>query len=104
MLNVALELRKDVYEFALENLRESDRTRSIAQQTVRRHDIPLRPALDYRGLTQVCRELRKEFHPLYLGAKVICVSIKHVLGYLQTYYPTEIPGRVFRRHRKAKLS
>ena len=65
----------------------------MKQQTVRRHDVPLRPSLDYRGLAQVCREIRREFQALYRATKVVCVSIKDVLDYLQAVYPAHNPSR-----------
>jgi hypothetical protein len=76
-----------VYEYAVENVRESNQCRSIAQRTMRHYEVPINSALDYRGLTQVCQEIRKEFRLLYLAAKVVGVSINHVLDYLRTYYP-----------------
>jgi hypothetical protein len=60
---------------------------------MRRQGIPKQPTLDYRGLTQVGQEIRKEFRLSYLAVKIVGVSINHVLDYLQTYYPLVDTGK-----------
>jgi hypothetical protein len=53
-----------------------------------RYQVPRHSALDWRGLTQTCQIIRKEFRASYLAAKSVAVSITHVLDYLNAYYPT----------------
>jgi hypothetical protein len=57
-----------------------------------RHEVPRHSALDWRGLTQACQVIRKEFRASYLAAKSVAVSITHVLDYLNTYYPITNAG------------
>lgn len=45
----------------------------------------MHPAQDYRGLTQLCQQVRTEFRPLYMSRKRYHVATKDVRRYLNTY-------------------
>jgi hypothetical protein len=88
IIDSSTELRNHVYEYALDDLRDRSRYRTVDHRTMHRHEVPRHSALDWRGLTQACQVIRKEFRPSYLAAKSVAVSITHVLDYLNAYYPT----------------
>jgi hypothetical protein len=39
------------------------------------------------GLTQVCRQMRNEFRPIYLQKQEIGMDLTEIVQYLQTFYP-----------------
>jgi hypothetical protein len=39
------------------------------------------------GLTQVCRQVRDEFRPVYLQKQEIGMDLSEIVQYLQTFYP-----------------
>jgi hypothetical protein len=40
------------------------------------------------GLTQVCRQLRSEYRPIYMAKQEIGMDVTEIVDYLQTFYPT----------------
>jgi hypothetical protein len=67
-LRLPAELRNRIYEFAVQDLRDSEAKREGAKDfkfhVLRIYDTLMHPALVYRGFTQVCRQLPTEFRPL----------------------------------------
>lgn len=84
-----VELRNVVYEYAIDDIRADNATRSAAEKTLRLHEQPSRHVTDYRGLTQVNRELRLEFLSKYLLARTAYVALEHAHRYFEAYHPLE---------------
>lgn len=40
------------------------------------------------GLTQVCRQMRIEYRPIYMAKQEIGMDLTEIVDYLQTFYPT----------------
>ncbi|KAF1940988.1 hypothetical protein EJ02DRAFT_378609 [Clathrospora elynae] len=89
LLRLPAELRNRIYELVLEDLGDEQDHRQFPSvfHILRRYDIPMHPTQDYRGLTQVCCQLRSEFRPLYMDVKTVYVGVAQAHDYLQAYYP-----------------
>jgi hypothetical protein len=98
LLRLPAELRVRIYELVVQGLRDDQAKRHGTGDfhVLRRYDIPMHPAQDYRGLTQVCRQLLTEFRPLYGEAKAVYVSVFDAREYVNGYY-TEKP-KVYDAH------
>jgi hypothetical protein len=90
---MSAELRNRIYEFAVQDLRDDQAKRVTSDEfyVLRRCDTPMHPALDYRGFTQTCRQLRTEFRPLYVGAKTAYISACEAPDYVEAYFPGAEP-------------
>jgi hypothetical protein len=53
------------------------------------------------GLTQVCRQVRSEFRPLYLQQQEIGMDITKIVQYLETFYP-DGPAQLAQLHNGGK--
>ncbi|CAA9962697.1 hypothetical protein PTMSG1_06071 [Pyrenophora teres f. maculata] len=71
---------------------EHDEELSTANKTARGSAKPKGPSREtnrpFWGLTQVCQQLRKEFHPIYMSKQEIGMDLTEIVQYLKTFYPT----------------
>ncbi|KAH7130376.1 hypothetical protein B0J11DRAFT_566412 [Dendryphion nanum] len=88
------ELRNRVYDYCV-----STPQQALLQLLPRRHSLrscqsPEKISKQHRkftGLTQVCRQLRWEFRPLYMLAQEIGLDFTKINEYLNTFYPPGTP-------------
>ena len=40
------------------------------------------------GLTQVCRQLRQEYRPIYMAKQEIGIDITNIVNYMKAFYPS----------------
>ncbi|PZC90216.1 hypothetical protein A1F95_09712 [Pyrenophora tritici-repentis] len=71
---------------------EQDEEIPTAYKTTRGSAKPKGPSREtnrpFWGLTQVCQQLRKEFHPIYMSKQEIGMDLTEIVQYLKTFYPT----------------
>lgn len=98
---VATELRNRVYSFAFDNVSgqrilsyiDDNSSRSEANRHVY-YEVQewLQDGTDELGflhLTQVCRQIRAEYRPIYLSGKISAMRMagEHLVSYLDVFYP-----------------
>jgi hypothetical protein len=50
--------------------------------------IPRETNRPFWGLTQVCRQLREEYRPIYMANQEIGMDLTSIVSYIQAFYPT----------------
>lgn len=76
-------MRNKIYDYCIEVdpgvLKRSGQILFLKPKTVHR--------FDYLALTQVCKQRRAEFRPLYMKNTKILVSVEEVSWYLDVFFP-----------------
>jgi hypothetical protein len=105
LMNLPAELRNNIYDFALEEQHQAllahrprratlrprtrvDPTRRLFYGNARSRDNTRyrRDNRPYAGLTQVCRQLRSDFFPLYHEHQEIALNIRDMNKYVETFF------------------
>ncbi|KAI4644917.1 hypothetical protein J4E93_005715 [Alternaria ventricosa] len=77
--SVPTELRNKIYSFCID-------TDPVPLRL--RHDDPIKPVGGWRCFTQTCRQIRKEFHIIYMTETVFRLeSTYHYARYIRDFYP-----------------
>ncbi|KAI8931078.1 hypothetical protein NX059_012089 [Plenodomus lindquistii] len=77
LLDLPGELRNRIYDYCAE---------TITVSTTFCTSHPGHKA-EYRGLTQVCRQIRQEYHPIYMSGTTFEIDYKHISSYWNARYP-----------------
>jgi hypothetical protein len=85
-LDLAPELRNHIYNFATSTFK---RPVKLSHRPARTNDPQAQSVL---ALTQVCKQVRAEFQPLYMTAALIDIDLSDMEAFLSTFSPVTISG------------
>ncbi|KAI4636340.1 hypothetical protein J4E83_001294 [Alternaria metachromatica] len=93
-LELPAEIRNRIYHFAEEGVYDDDddlirplllkRSKVASDSTSVPH---LLSTLRYRALTQVCKQIRTEYRPMWLRQSRFCVELPTLAHFISAYYP-----------------
>ncbi|KAI4671234.1 uncharacterized protein J4E88_009267 [Alternaria novae-zelandiae] len=93
-LELPAEIRNRIYHFAEEGVYDDDddlirplllkRSKVASDSTTVPH---LLSTLRYRALTQVCKQIRTEYRPMWLRQSRFCVELPTLAHFINAYYP-----------------
>lgn len=85
------EIRNKIYKITLDASRQVLLKHLPKRATLRPRPQPTNPfrrsRRPYVGLTQVCRQIRAEYHPWYMGKLDVAMDLTEINDYFETFYP-----------------
>jgi hypothetical protein len=76
--------RLDPEDMPLKSAKSASRRKNISDKDVKKE--PHRP---FHALTQVCRQIRAEYRPIYMVAQEVGIDLVYIVKFIASFYPPE---------------
>lgn len=75
----------------LEDPDKKKKGRRAVEEAVVAQGAPKESNRPFVGLTHVCRQIRKEFYPLYIARQEVGMDLTHTSKYMETFFNPTVP-------------